>query len=113
MAAYRDTARIATVTAIGAGVIGAGWVAAFLGSGRAVRLFDPAPDAAARAAAHVAAAWPQMAALGLAPDHADWRCRLTTHDSLAEATAGTDFVQESTPERLDLKQALLAELDRL
>ncbi|MFD2501579.1 hypothetical protein ACFSTI_25655 [Rhizorhabdus histidinilytica] len=43
MGGYRGQQAIGTVAAIGGGVIGGGWVAAFLGSGRAVRLHDPAP----------------------------------------------------------------------
>lgn len=113
MAAYRDTQRIRTVAAIGGGVIGAGWVAAFLGSGRAVRLHDPAEGAGERARAHVAGAWEQMAELGLADANDDWAGRLSVHPTLADAVAGADFVQESTPERRDVKRALFAELDRL
>lgn len=113
MTAYRDTQAIHSVAAIGGGVIGNGWVAAFLGSGRAVRLHDPMPGADDRTRAHVAGAWAQMVELGLARPHDDWAARLTCHDSLAGAVEGADFVQESTPERLDLKQALFADLDRL
>jgi len=113
MAGLRGHDAIGTVAAIGAGVIGNGWVAALLGSGRAVRLHDPMPGAGERCRAHVAAAWPQMAALGLATPDDEWEGRLSVHDSLAEALSGADFVQESTPERADLKQALFAEIDRL
>lgn len=113
MAGLRGHDAIGRVAAIGAGVIGNGWVAAFLGSGRAVRLHDPMPGAAERCRAHVAAVWPQMAALGPAAPGDAWEGRLSVHDSLAEALSGADFVQESTPERADLKQALFAEIDRL
>lgn len=113
MAAYRDTDRIRTVAAVGAGVIGNGWVAAFLGSGRAVRLYDPMPGARERTSAHVAGAWNQMVELGLANAGDDWAARLSFHEDLAEALEGADFVQESTPERTELKQALFADLDRL
>lgn len=113
MAAYRGKDEIHTVTAIGSGVIGGGWVAAFLGSGRAVRLHDPAPDAAMRTRLHVEQAWPQMAALGLARADDDWTARLSFHDRLDDAIDGADFVQESTPERTEVKRALFVELDRL
>lgn len=113
MAAYRNHREIRTVAAIGAGVIGAGWVAAFLGSGRSVRLFDPAEGAGERARAHVAGAWVQMAELDLARADDNWTSRLTVHGVLAEAVDGADFVQESTPERSELKRALCADLDRL
>jgi 3-hydroxyacyl-CoA dehydrogenase len=113
MPAYRDADSIRAVAAIGGGVIGNGWVAAFLGSGRAVRLHDPMPGAGERTIAHVAGAWDQMVELGLASAGDDWATRFSVHDSLTDALAGVDFVQESTPERTDLKQALFADLDQL
>lgn len=113
MTAYRDKDQILIVAAIGAGVIGAGWVAAFLGSGRAVRLYDPAEGADERTRAHVVGAWGQMVELGLARDGDDWSSRLSFHGGLDDALQGADFVQESTPERTDIKQALFADLDRL
>lgn len=113
MAGYRGKDRIGTVATVGAGVIGNGWVATFLGSGRSVRLYDPMPEAGDRARAHVAGAWGQMVELGLARADDDWAPRLSVHGDLAEAVEGADFVQESTPERSELKQALFTELDRL
>jgi len=113
MTAYRDTGSIHAVAAVGGGVIGNGWVAAFLGSGRAVRLFDPTPSAAERTRAHVTGAWDQMVELGLASAGDDWAARLSCHHTLAGALDGVDFVQESTPERTDIKQALFADLDGL
>lgn len=113
MTVYRAKDSIATVAAIGAGVIGSGWAAAFLGAGRSVRLYDPATAAAARVRDHVEQAWPQMAALGRAGADDDWSGRLTLHDRLDDAVDGADFVQESTPERSEIKQALFADLDRL
>ena len=113
MVAPRRTDLIHTVAAIGAGVIGNGWVATFLGSGRAVRLHDPMPGAEGRCRGHVASAWGQMVELGLARADDDWGGRLSFHDSLAEAIAGADFVQESTPERQDFKRGLFTEIDRI
>lgn len=113
MALYRSLSEIRVVATIGAGVIGAGWVAAYLGSGRSVRLYDPAEGAATRTRAHVARAWPQMVELGLAQAGDDWAPRLTVHDRLEDALLAADFVQESTPERTDLKRALFETLDRL
>lgn len=113
MTAYRGADRVRTVAAVGGGVIGNGWVAAYLGSGRAVRLYDPMPGTEARTRAHVAGAWDQMAELGLARADDDWSPRLTVHADLADAVADADFVQESTPERTELKMSLFADLDRL
>lgn len=113
MADYRHKDSIRTVAAIGSGVIGSGWAAAFLGHGCAVRLYDPATGAADRTREHVSQAWPQMVELDLAREGDDWRRRFSVHGSLEDAVAGADFVQESTPERVDVKKALFADLDRM
>ncbi|GAA1099322.1 3-hydroxyacyl-CoA dehydrogenase NAD-binding domain-containing protein [Nocardiopsis composta] len=100
---------VRTVACIGAGVIGGGWVAHFLARGYDVVAWDPAPDAEERLRALVDAAWPALQRLGLAEGASADRLRVAA--TLAEAVAGADFVQESAPERLDLKRDLLAEID--
>ena len=97
------------VACVGAGVIGGGWVAHFLARGYDVTAWDPAPDAEEKLRRLVAAAWPALEQIGLAdgasPD------RLTVAATLAEAVADAQFVQESAPEKLELKRSLLAQLD--
>lgn len=97
------------VGCVGAGVIGGGWVAHFLARGLDVVAYDPAPDAADRLTRLVDGAWPALERLGLAdgasPD------RLTVAQTLPDAVADVQFVQESAPERLDVKLDLLAEID--
>lgn len=97
------------VTCIGAGVIGGGWAAYFLARGCTVTAWDPGPDAEARLRRVVDLAWPALVELGLAPGAS--RDRLTFAPDLAAACAQADFVQESAPEDLDLKIALLADID--
>ncbi len=57
---------VRTVTCVGAGVIGGGWVAYFLARGYRVVAWDPAVDAEARLRHLVSAAWPALTELGLA-----------------------------------------------
>ncbi|MFE2504698.1 3-hydroxyacyl-CoA dehydrogenase NAD-binding domain-containing protein [Streptomyces rubiginosohelvolus] len=104
--APKDVRRVACV---GAGVIGGGWAAHFLARGYDVTAWDPAPDAAVRLRRLIAAAWPALEQLGLA-DGAS-QDRLTVTATLEEAVAEAQFVQESAPEKLDLKRDLLARLD--
>ncbi|MFJ4528895.1 3-hydroxyacyl-CoA dehydrogenase NAD-binding domain-containing protein [Streptomyces nigrescens] len=103
--APEDVRRIAC---IGAGVIGGGWVAHFLARGYDVTAWDPAADAEDKLRRLVAAAWPALEQIGLAEGAA--QDRLTIAPTLAEAVADADFVQESAPEKLELKRSLLAEL---
>ena len=71
--------------------------------------FDPAPDAEQRLRGAIDDAWPTLARIGLT-DGAD-PGRLRFADTVTEAVADTQFVQESGPEDADLKRTLLAELD--
>ena len=107
----RQPTRSGTVTVVGTGVIGGGWAAHFLRRGYDVVAWDPGPDAEERLTGLLDTAWPSLERLGLSPGAS--RDRLRWADTLEEALAGTDFVQESSPEVLDAKVALLAEIDRL
>jgi carnitine 3-dehydrogenase len=100
---------VQTVAIIGAGVIGGGWAAHFLRMGYHVTAWDPGPGAADRLNALVDAAWPTLERLGLRPGASPERLRFAA--DLADAVAGAGFVQESAPEVLADKVALLAELD--
>ncbi len=110
-APWRGPDRIRTVAVVGSGLIGSGWVAAFLAHGLTVEVFDPAPDAAEKLQRHVAQTWPALTARGLGPGARPTALRV--HAELATALAGADFVQENTPERAEIKRGLFAELDRL
>lgn len=101
---------VARVGVVGTGVIGAGWAAHFLGRGKEVLAWDPAADAEARLRERIGRAWPSLERIGLAAGAS--RERMTFLGSAAEVAAGAQVIQESAPERLDLKIDLLAELDR-
>lgn len=98
------------VAVVGTGVIGAAWAALFLSRGYLVRAHDPAPGARDRLTAEIESSWPALTALGTAQRQPPLD-RLTWSDDIAGAVADADFVQESGPEMLDLKQAVTAEID--
>ena len=108
-AGYPPPEAVQTVAVVGTGVIGAGWAAHFLRMGYDVVAWDPGSGAAERLAALVEGAWPVLERLGLGPAASPDRLRFA--GCLAEAAGGAEFVQESAPEVLDVKVALLAELD--
>ncbi len=90
---------------IGCGVIGSGWAARLRLLGVAVKAYDPSPTAEqvlAEVFANASTAWDQ---LGLPIDNVG---PLTMCASIEEAVAGVELVQESVPERLDLKHKTLA-----
>lgn len=101
---------IGRVGLIGAGVIGAGWAARFAVNGIDVRVFDPDPRAPTRLDEALEDAARAYARLTLAPPLPPGRIELAA--SLEEAVAGADFIQESAPEREDLKRSLLAAASR-
>jgi 3-hydroxyacyl-CoA dehydrogenase len=99
------------IAVIGTGLIGSSWAAFFLARGYRVQASDPAPEAETRLRADVNRIWPALQRLGCAPtaslDH------LHFSPDLATAVEGVEFVQESGPEREDLKIELFRALDAL
>jgi len=103
------------VACIGTGLIGRAWAIAFAVGGRAVQLFDEAPGSAQAARGFASEMLPALAAEGLLDDQdaGDVLGRITLAPSLEAALEGAAHVQESTPERLELKRAVFARLDKL
>ena len=104
-----DVSEIKTVAIVGTGVIGAGWAARCLARGLDVVASDPAPGAEERLRAAVENAWPAVRRLVRgAPETPD---ALRFEGDLSAAVGQADFVQESAPEREDLKRQLHAAMD--
>ncbi len=89
---------------LGGGVIGGGWAARFLLMGWNVRVFDPDPEAKRKIDAVLTNARASLPGLydGALPAEGT----LSFHDTISDAVTGADWVQESVPERLDLKRKL-------
>lgn len=100
---------VCRVCLVGTGVIGYGWAARCLGAGLDVIATDPAPGAEERLRDGVESAWPALERVGLSEGASKDRLSFTA--DLAEAVSEADFIQESAPEREDLKQELLARVD--
>ena len=93
---------INTIGIVGSGVIGASWSALFLASGYDVINYDPDPDNASKTKAYIDQAWGSLNDLGLIVDGAS-PSRIRYVDQVAAAVEGADFIQESVPERIDIK----------
>mgnify|MGYP000689938318 CR=1 FL=1 len=95
---------------IGGGVIGGGWAARFLLNGWDVRVFDPDPEAERKIGEVLDNARRSMPGLSDAalPDEG----KLSFHTSMGDAVQGADWIQESVPERIDIKHKVLAELQK-
>jgi len=109
MANYTAVEKVNRIGILGCGTIGASWSAHFLSKGYDVTAWDPGPDAEAKLRAFIDNAWPQLTELGLSAGADKTRLRFVA--SPEEAASGADFVQESAPERLDIKRDLFARVD--
>jgi carnitine 3-dehydrogenase len=96
---------VQTVGLLGAGVIGGGWAARFVLNGVDVRIFDPDPEAPRRVGQILDNARRAFTRLTLAPLPREGS--VTFVGTAEEAAAGAGLVQESVPERVELKQELL------
>ncbi|MGA7682415.1 MAG: 3-hydroxyacyl-CoA dehydrogenase NAD-binding domain-containing protein [Pseudolabrys sp.] len=98
------------VSVIGVGTIGASWAAYFLARGFDVGAYDPLPNGEAFARRFIDNAWPTLEKLNAVQPSAD-RNRFEFFKEPVAAVKGAEFVQESSPEREDLKIELFATLD--
>ena len=98
------------IAIIGGGVIGGGWAARFLLNGHDVIIFDPAPDAEAKINAVLKNAKHSLPAL--------YDCALPEAgilifaETLQQAVKDADWIQESVPENLELKQKIYAQIQQ-
>lgn len=102
------------IAVVGAGLVGSGWVIVFARAGRRVRVFDA--DEAIRSSLpdRVAAQLHDLADAGLIDEPvATVLERIEVCDMLKEAVRGARYVQESVLERLDVKQAISADIGAL
>lgn len=91
---------------LGGGVIGGGWAARFALNGIDVQVYDPDPEAPrkiGRMLDNARAAYAKLTSLPLPPEGT-----VTFVGTPEEAATGVQLVQESAPERLEIKQRLLA-----
>jgi carnitine 3-dehydrogenase len=96
---------IRRIAVIGAGTIGASWAAWFLSRGLEVVASDPSPGAPELIRRMVEGAWPILQQLGAVPgaDPGRW----SFEPDPVKAATGCDAVQESAPERYEVKLPLL------
>jgi L-gulonate 3-dehydrogenase len=94
------------VAVIGAGFIGCSYVAVFARAGWEVRIYDADPTFRSAAKERVASLLKQTG-------HGDNLKNVSVHDDLEQSLDGVRWVQECTPENLDIKQSVFIQLDKL
>ena len=106
---------MANVAIIGAGLIGRAWALVYARGGHRVRLWDSQPAQVGQALAFAREVAPGLAQAGLLRGRTvdQLLAALEPVGRMEDALRDADYVQESTPERLDSKRRVYAELDRL
>ncbi len=100
------------ITIVGCGLVGGSWALVFARAGFDVTLYDPSPAAIDTAVEFTARVAPGLAEHDLLGGQTPEQVlgRLKPQPDLAAAVKDADYIQESAPERLPIKQALYREL---
>ena len=101
------------VAIVGTGLIGRAWATIFARAGWKVRLSDPHIPTLKAAPRLIRDELHALARHGLADDPDGAVARISVAASLREAVMDVEFVQENGPEKVEDKQAIFAQLDRL
>lgn len=100
---------IETIAVIGAGTIGASWTALFLAAGLEVDVYDPSDRAERYVGDYLETAWPNLNQLGLTQIDRPQSPRF--FGTPEEAVRRAQFVQESVPERLEVKHDIYRRIE--
>jgi L-gulonate 3-dehydrogenase len=102
------------VAVVGAGLIGRAWSIVFARAGFDVLLWDPLVAQVQTALSFIGERLPELEQADLLKEPPQLVAgRVRPAATLAAAVASAEHVQENGPERVEAKQALFAELDRL
>jgi len=98
---------------VGAGFVGRAWAISFARAGHEIALWDQDAAAPGKALEYIDGLLPELVRLDLLNGNsvAQVRGRMRGVASLEEAVADAEYVQENTPEKLDVKRAVFARLD--
>lgn len=98
---------------VGSGFIGQAWAIVFARGGCQVKMWDANVQSLPQAHELVARQIRELESRGLLRDAEAAIARVSTVNTLEEALADVDYVQESVPERVEIKRELYARLDTL
>lgn len=99
-----------TAAVIGGGVIGSAWAARFLLNGWNVNLYDPDPESTRKMNDVLTNA--RRSLTGLTDYALPEEGKLSHCTELADAVSNADWIQESVPERLDVKQQVYRDIQQ-
>jgi L-gulonate 3-dehydrogenase len=97
----------------GAGLVGAGWTIVFARAGEVVKLYDASETARVGVLENIRDRLNDLRSFDLVGDVDVIIGRIEVCDTLAAAVEGAKYVQESVPERIELKQEISRQLSNL
>ena len=103
------------VALVGTGVIGRGWIYVFTRAGCRTRIYDRDPLQIQKTLEWFKQTLKQDVNDGLlSAEKAEAQlARVSTHEDLGSAVQGATYIQESGPERLDIKQSIFSHIDQI
>ena len=100
------------IALIGGGLIGQAWAIVFARAGHEVAFYDASPLTIEQAQINIACRLDDLTRFKLVDDPGEILERISYAIKPGDAVAGADYVQESVPERVEVKRAVYAEVDR-
>jgi L-gulonate 3-dehydrogenase len=101
------------IAIVGSGLIGQAWAIVFTRGGHAVKMWDGDPAAVGNALPLIAGQVADLKAAGLIDDPKALIARISGCRTLEEVLAGAEYVQESIPERVEMKKEIFGRMDKI
>lgn len=98
---------------VGSGLVGQAWAIVFARGGHSVKMWDGDPRAVIGASDLIKKQVADLKSAGLIKDEVGLLARIHGCTTLEEALDGAEYVQESLPERLEMKKEIFARMDAL
>jgi L-gulonate 3-dehydrogenase len=103
-------AEINDVAIVGRGIIGSSWALVFARAGLSVRIWSRGDADGGATLSAIEASIDALRGTGLEGD-AETLGRISVHSDLGETVEGVQFIQESVPEKLELKHEILRAIE--
>jgi L-gulonate 3-dehydrogenase len=101
------------IAIVGSGLIGQAWAIVFARGGHAVKMWDGDPNAVGNALPLIASQVADLQAAGLIDDPKALIGCISGCGTLEEVLASAEYVQESIPERVEMKKEIFGRMDKI
>lgn len=99
------------IAIIGSGLIGQAWAIVFARAGHTVMMYDASPVTLEQAQSNIASRLDDLVQFNLIEDSEAIIGRIGYAIRISDAVVGADYVQESVPEKVEIKRQVYRELD--